>query len=208
MNRILCFRIPFILLRHILKILKAKFSTQMGHFHRFFSPDICQLRSRHIAKYVHITEREIMFWPNCCKFAVECAWNLVRFLKTFEIWVFFEKVYGFLEKKLRTLWRLEKLENMMSVFSKKKTFSSFWKPSSQKWEAQNMPLVAGSLVLCKPIHTVPTFSILIDETFFSKLIWVDSMWMFWISFALIFYLYCALAIYRCSSLKPDMQNGG
>ena len=40
-----------------------------------FLPDVCQLRSRHISKYVQATEREIIFWPNCSKFDVECAWN-------------------------------------------------------------------------------------------------------------------------------------
>ena len=41
----------------------------------FFLPDVCQLSSRHIDKYVHATEGEIIFWPNCSKFAVENAWN-------------------------------------------------------------------------------------------------------------------------------------
>ena len=40
--------------------MKAKFSTQMGHFRRFF-PDVCQLRSRHIGNDVHATECEIVF---------------------------------------------------------------------------------------------------------------------------------------------------
>ena len=35
-----------------------------------------------------------------------------------------------------------KKNKMKSVFSKKQ-FSSFKKPSLRKWEAQNMPLVAG-----------------------------------------------------------------
>ena len=40
-----------------------------------FLPDICQLRSRHIGKFVHASEREIFFWLNCSKFAVESDWN-------------------------------------------------------------------------------------------------------------------------------------
>ena len=67
----------------------------MGHFRRFL-PDVCQLCSRHIGKFVHASEREIIFWPNCSKFAKECDWN-----KTLEIWVFFEKIDGFFEKKLK-----------------------------------------------------------------------------------------------------------
>ena len=50
-----------IILRHILKDMKAKFSTQMGHFRRFFLRDVCQLCSRHIGKFAHATEREIIF---------------------------------------------------------------------------------------------------------------------------------------------------
>ena len=46
----------------------------MGLFWRFL-PDVCQLRSHHIGKYVRATEHEIIFWPNYSKFAVEFAWN-------------------------------------------------------------------------------------------------------------------------------------
>ena len=49
-----------IILRHILKNMKAKSSTQKGLFRGFF-PDVCRLRSRHIGKYVHATEHEITF---------------------------------------------------------------------------------------------------------------------------------------------------
>ena len=65
---------PFSILRHILKNFKAKSSTQWA-FSDVFLPDVCHMRSRYIGKYVHATEREIIFWPNCSKFAVECAWN-------------------------------------------------------------------------------------------------------------------------------------
>ena len=47
----------------------------MGHFRCFFKPDVCQLHSRHIGKFADATEHEIIFWPNCSKFAVECDWN-------------------------------------------------------------------------------------------------------------------------------------
>ena len=39
-------------------------------------------------------------------------------------------------------------------FFRKKIFSYFWKPSLQKWEEQNMPLVAGRLLLV----SLPTIS--------------------------------------------------
>ena len=53
--------------------MEVKSSTQMDHFRRLFQPDVYQLRSRHIGKYVHGTERENVFRTNCCKFAAQCA---------------------------------------------------------------------------------------------------------------------------------------
>ena len=38
----------------------------------FSLPDVCQLRSRHIGKFVHVSEREKFFEQNCSEFAVEC----------------------------------------------------------------------------------------------------------------------------------------
>ena len=67
-------KVFFDILRHVLKNMKSKTSTQMGHFRRFL-PDVWQLRSRHMGKYVDATEREIIFWPTCSKLAVECAWK-------------------------------------------------------------------------------------------------------------------------------------
>ena len=37
--------------------MKAKSSSQMERF----LPDVCQLRSRHIGKFVHVSEHEIFF---------------------------------------------------------------------------------------------------------------------------------------------------
>ena len=51
--------------------------------------------------------------------------------------VFSALIMGFFDKKIRKFWPLEKLENMMKkecLFLEEKTFSSFQKPSLQKWE--------------------------------------------------------------------------
>ena len=56
-------------LRRILHNMKAKSSSRKE---RFVLPDVCQSRSRHIGKFVHAAEREIIFRPNCSKFAAEC----------------------------------------------------------------------------------------------------------------------------------------
>ena len=45
-----------IILRHILQNMTEKSSS---HMERFFLPDVCQLRSRHIGKFVYVSEREI-----------------------------------------------------------------------------------------------------------------------------------------------------
>ena len=70
----------FIILRQILEIMKAKFSSQVGHFRRFFPIDVCQFRSR-------------------SKFAVEFDWNKKN-LKTLKILVFFEKRWFFRKQNL------------------------------------------------------------------------------------------------------------
>ena len=69
----------------------------MGHFRRLF-PDVCHLLSRYIGKYVHTTEREYTFDQIVVNLP-QNAPEIVIFLKTFEIWVFFEKIDGFFEKK-------------------------------------------------------------------------------------------------------------
>ena len=40
-----------------------------------FLPDVCQLRSRHIGKFVYATESENIVLPNCSIFAVKYDWN-------------------------------------------------------------------------------------------------------------------------------------
>ena len=74
--------------------MEAKSSSQMRYFWRFFLPDVCQLRSRHIGKFVHVTEGEIIFWPNCGKLAVECDSNSKNSQNVLS-WVFLEKQMGF-----------------------------------------------------------------------------------------------------------------
>ena len=96
---LVCYPKLFVILRHIFKKMKAKSSSQMRHFRRFSLPDVCQLRSRHIDKFVHATEREIVFRPNCSKFAVECDWNS-RNSQNVQNLGFFEKIDGFFEKNL------------------------------------------------------------------------------------------------------------
>ena len=56
---------------------------------RFFLPDVCQLRSRHIGKFVHAFEREIIFWPFVANLP-QNATGMVRILKTFKIWGFLD----------------------------------------------------------------------------------------------------------------------
>ena len=141
--------------------MEAKSSSQMGCFWLFL-PDVCQLRSRHIGKFVHATEREISFWPNCSKLAVECDWNSKNSQNVQNLgffwkngWVFWKKTWIFLKidkggkfavewvtngiisekclvrptyevfwQKIRTFWKLEKLEKMMQkvFFGEKKRF--------------------------------------------------------------------------------------
>ena len=80
-----------------------RMSSQMVHFWRFFT------RCLPIAftMFVHVSERETFFSPNCSKFAVECDWNS-KFLKMFKIWVFIEKIDGFFEKKLEFFFKIDK----------------------------------------------------------------------------------------------------
>ena len=54
--------------------MEAKSSSPMRYSDVFFT-DVCQLPSRHIGKFVHATDHENIFRPNCSKFAVECNWN-------------------------------------------------------------------------------------------------------------------------------------
>ena len=81
-----------VVLRYILQNVKGKSSSQMV---AFFNPKF--------AKWVHanigsmfILVNVNFFSPNCNKFAVA----IVRFLKKFKIWGFFEKLEWFSEKNL------------------------------------------------------------------------------------------------------------
>ena len=69
----------------------------------FVLPDVCQLRSSHIGNYVEAFECEIIIWPNCSKFAVECTWNGKIPQNVWNLCFFSEKVDGFFEKKLEYL---------------------------------------------------------------------------------------------------------
>ena len=51
----------FVILRHILKIMKAKSSSQMGHFRRFFYPMFGKSVHATSASNVHATERQKYF---------------------------------------------------------------------------------------------------------------------------------------------------
>ena len=65
--------------------MEPKSSFQMRYLWRlFFLPDACWLRSRHIGRFIHATEREFIFWRDFSKFAVEGDWNS----KTFKIGFF------------------------------------------------------------------------------------------------------------------------
>ena len=55
----------FSILHHIPQNMKANFFSQMDHF-RLFLPDICQLRSRHIGKYV-----EMKLYLFCCRMRLQ-----------------------------------------------------------------------------------------------------------------------------------------
>ena len=80
-----CTRI--IILRHI-KNMKAKSSSNALFL---------TLRSRHIGKFVHTTERGIIFSPNCGKIAVECDWNRKN-SQSVQNLGFFAKIGFFFEK--------------------------------------------------------------------------------------------------------------
>ena len=65
----------------------------------FFLPDVCQLRSRHIDKFVHASESEIFFRPKCGKLAVKWDWNSTN-PQNVPFWVFFGKLDGLFAKNL------------------------------------------------------------------------------------------------------------
>ena len=84
----------------------------------------------------------IILWPNCYKFVVECvsSGNILykRFLRSTEVFW----------QKLRKIWKLEKLENMIRkvLFRKKKRFNFPKSLLYRNGKAQKMPVVAGRLV--------------------------------------------------------------
>ena len=54
--------------------MKAKSSTQMGHFRRFFYTMLANCVHTK-TMLVHFSERKIFFSLNCSKFAIEYDWN-------------------------------------------------------------------------------------------------------------------------------------
>ena len=80
----------------LIQNMEAKFSCQMRYF-CVFLPDVCQLSSRHIGQFVHATERENSFWPNCSKFAVECDWNS-KSSQNVQNWLFWKNRWAFGKK--------------------------------------------------------------------------------------------------------------
>ena len=69
-----------------------------GPFPTVFSVDVCQLHSRHNGKFIQATERETIFDQTVANLPLNDAED-IRFLKTFEIRVFFWKIDGFLTEK-------------------------------------------------------------------------------------------------------------
>ena len=63
-----------------------------------FLPDVCQMRSRHIGKFVHATDGEIIFKPNSRKLVVECDWNSEISQNVRNLGLF-EKIDGFFWEK-------------------------------------------------------------------------------------------------------------
>ena len=72
-----------------------------GPFPTFFLPNVCQLRSRHIGKYVHAIEREIIFSPNCSKFVAECDWNSKSSQNVRKLGLFWKNRWVFRKKNLK-----------------------------------------------------------------------------------------------------------
>ena len=89
--------------------MKAKYSSQMDHFRRFFYPMF--------ANCVHATSASLFTLLNIFDQIVanlpSNATEIERFLKTIEIWVFFEKIDGFLEKKLEFFSKSPKVANLL-----------------------------------------------------------------------------------------------
>ena len=57
----------------ILYNMEAKSSAQMGHIRCFFDPMLanCVHTKNYVGQNVHVSERQILFSPNCRKFAIE-----------------------------------------------------------------------------------------------------------------------------------------
>ena len=74
-----------------------------GHIRRFFDPMFANCVNNK-TMLVHFSDREIYFFPNCCKFDVECVWNIKNsqnvqnFLKY--RWVYFGKKFRNFSKSL------------------------------------------------------------------------------------------------------------
>ena len=78
--------------------MKAKSSTQMGHFRRFSY--LMFANCVHANNGILFTsERGIIFPPNHSKFAVECDWNSKNSQNVQSLGFFKRKIDGFFEEK-------------------------------------------------------------------------------------------------------------
>ena len=63
-----------------------------------------------LAKFVHVSDREILFSPNCSKFAVECDCNSKISQKVHNLGFFGKKV-GLFEKKNKNFFSIANCGN-------------------------------------------------------------------------------------------------
>ena len=103
----------FILLRHILKKMNQNLPLNWA-ISDVFLPDVCQLRSYHIGKYVHASEREIIFWANYNKFAVEFGLKIRIPKNVRNLDLFWKNLWFFWKKKTWIFWKLLKVANLLS----------------------------------------------------------------------------------------------
>ena len=73
------------------------------------------------------------------------AYQMIIFFKN----VFSALIMRFFSQNIRNFFNLENLETIMKYFVEKKAFSSFKSLLYANGKAQNMPGVAGRLVLCQ-----------------------------------------------------------
>ena len=95
-------------LRHIIYKKKANFYFPM----ELFLPDVCQLRSRHIASLFTFRKVKVFIHQNVANLPYKGT-ETDRFLKTFKLLVFYEEINGFFEKKLNFFSNSLKLANLL-----------------------------------------------------------------------------------------------